>query len=105
MVLPTLYRVRGFAELSLGRYSEARVSLDRALELSSGQDLQHERGFVLLGLAQLAAAEGDPRAAHLERESARALEDLGVVAAPVPETLTVDVRIPAQTATDLTLPA
>jgi len=105
MVLPTVYRVLGFAHLSLGRYGEARLALDRALDLSSGQDLQHERGFVLLGLSQLARAEGDPRAVRLERESARALADLGVVAAPVPQALSVDVRIPAQTVTDLTLPA
>lgn len=102
MVLPALHRIVGFCHLQAGRMDMARTSLDRALDLSDDPDLRHERGYVLLGLALLARAEGSPKAAELMQASNAALEELGVIAAPLPGGI-VDVRIPEQTVPKVTV--
>jgi class 3 adenylate cyclase/tetratricopeptide (TPR) repeat protein len=105
MVLPTLHRILGFCHLHAGRLHEARIALDAGLQLCSDPDMRHEHGYITLGLAQLAVAEGDPCATDLMLESSGTLQRLGVVAAPIPGATVVDIRIPEQTRADITLHA
>jgi tetratricopeptide (TPR) repeat protein len=96
MILPTLHRIVGFCHLREGRLPQARESLEVALELSSTGDLRREHVNVMLGLAELARAEGDPRSDELMRESTAALQELGVVTPPVAGEGDVDLRLPEQ---------
>jgi class 3 adenylate cyclase/tetratricopeptide (TPR) repeat protein len=83
-LLPTIHRIRGFALIEAGRLDEARGELETGLAMSDAPSSRHERGFVLLGLAEVAAQQGDPGAADTARESAQVLAALGVVATPTP---------------------
>jgi tetratricopeptide (TPR) repeat protein len=106
MILPTLHRIVGLCHLHEGRLPEARTSLMVALELSADGELRREHVHVMLGLAELARVEGDPRADELMRESSDALRELGVVTeSQAAGTSVVDVRVPEQYRLQDPLPA
>ena len=106
MIIPTLHRIVGFCRLHARRLPEARESLEAALELSSSStDLRREHVNVILGLAEVARLEGDPRADELRREGTAALRELGVVETSLPGTTVVDVRLPQQHRLEDSLPA
>jgi len=106
MIIPALHRIVGFCRLNAGRLSEARQSLEKALELSSSSsDLRREHINVVLGLAEVARLEGDFRADELFREGSAALTELGVVDASLPGAVVVDVVLPEQDRQHDALPA
>jgi class 3 adenylate cyclase/tetratricopeptide (TPR) repeat protein len=80
-VIPTLYRIRGFALLGSGRSREAREALQEALRAGRSRSEELEIAMALRGLAR---SEHGSRAAELEAESRSILDRLGVVAVPDP---------------------
>jgi class 3 adenylate cyclase/tetratricopeptide (TPR) repeat protein len=82
-VLPTLYRVRGFALLTTGDLDGALSNFDAGLALQSPA-ARHEMAFLSLGRAEVARRQGDPRAQALQSEGDAAMRALGVVAPPIP---------------------
>lgn len=83
-VLPTLYRIRGFALLLGGDVAAAKVALEEGLALGTAPVARHEEGFLQAGLARIAALAGDPAAEQLLTASQEAMTKLGVLAAPLP---------------------
>ncbi len=83
-LLPTLYRIRGFALLLDGDTDAARTAFENGLALGTSDVTRHEGAFLQAGLARIASSAGDPEAASLLAESEQTLRALGVVAAPVP---------------------
>ncbi len=71
-----LHRHRATALAALGRSADARVALEQAL-VACEDEGQVDVGRVLVELAALARAEGDPAAEELERQGREALERLG----------------------------
>ena len=82
-VLPTLYRVRGFAFLLTGDVQAAASAFDTGLELQSPA-ARHENAFLTLGRAEVARRRGEPEAEQLHAEATMAMTALGVVVTPVP---------------------
>src|SRR6185503_796280 len=56
--LANAYARQGLSEVYLGRYADARVTYERGLALSRGMGLLEGMGFCLVGLANVAVAEG-----------------------------------------------
>jgi tetratricopeptide (TPR) repeat protein len=84
-LLPSAYRVRAAALLATGDVAQARTALAEGLRQSSSPDVAHERGFLLAVAARIAVLRQDPGAAQLEQEASAALQSLGVVRVPLPE--------------------
>jgi class 3 adenylate cyclase/tetratricopeptide (TPR) repeat protein len=80
--MPRLERVRGYALLQLDRRDEAQLAFEETVRLGSEAGGEYELALALAGLARLAAHRGNGNAAQLEEESARLLEQLGVVGVP-----------------------
>jgi class 3 adenylate cyclase/tetratricopeptide (TPR) repeat protein len=85
-VLPTLYRVRGFAELVLGQDQDSLRSFAAGVELRSPA-ARHETAFLTAGLAETQRRLGDPAAAHTWEQAQNTMAELGVEVAPFPEGL------------------
>jgi class 3 adenylate cyclase/tetratricopeptide (TPR) repeat protein len=82
-VLPTLYRIRGFAYLMTDDVDAARDSFEAGLALQSPA-ARHEMAFLTVGRAEVARRHGDPDAATLRDAGDEAMKELGVVAPPIP---------------------
>jgi tetratricopeptide (TPR) repeat protein len=78
---PLLQRIRGYAEMRLDRLDDAAAALDASLAVARSREAPYEVALTLRALAHLARMRGSTAAAA-ERESARILAQLGVVAAP-----------------------
>jgi tetratricopeptide (TPR) repeat protein len=83
-VLPTLYRVRGFAQLMAGDLDAARGSFASRLETAESPQVGLEQALLQAGMAAVLRADGDPLAADLDLASRTTLDALGVVSAPLP---------------------
>jgi class 3 adenylate cyclase/tetratricopeptide (TPR) repeat protein len=83
-VLPTLHRVRGFAQLMSGDVSAARASFAARLDAAASPQVGLEQALLQAGMARVMAITGDPVAADLEVASRTTLDALGVVSAPLP---------------------
>jgi tetratricopeptide (TPR) repeat protein len=83
-VLPTLYRVRGFAQLMRGDVAGARESFGARLATAESPQVGLEQALLQTGMARVMAMTGDPAAADLEVASRTTLDALGVVSAPLP---------------------
>ena len=83
-VLPTLYRVRGFAQLMSGQLDAARETFSARLHPANSEQVGLEQALLQAGMARVMRADGDPAAADLEVASRTILGALGVVSAPLP---------------------
>jgi tetratricopeptide (TPR) repeat protein len=83
-VLPTLYRVRGFAQLMSGDVGAARESFAARLDTAESPQVGLELALLQAGMARVMAMTGDPAASDLEVASRTTLDTLGVVSAPLP---------------------
>jgi tetratricopeptide (TPR) repeat protein len=83
-VLPTVYRIRGFAQLMSGDVAAARTSFAAHLDPAQSPQVGLEHALLQAGMARVMAADGDPAAADLEEASRTTLKALGVVSAPLP---------------------
>jgi class 3 adenylate cyclase/tetratricopeptide (TPR) repeat protein len=84
-LLPSAYRVQAAALFAAGEVAQARTALAEGLRQSSSPDLAHERGFLLAVASGIARQDDDPEADRLAEQAREALEELGVVRAPLPE--------------------
>ena len=74
----SLLRIRARAAFELGELDAARASLEEARVLC-GDEGRWDLGFVLVELADVAAAQGDPAADALRREGEDDLRQQGAV--------------------------
>ena len=84
-LLPSAYRVQAAALFAMGEVVQARTALAEGLRQSSSPDVAHERGFLLAVAARIARQDHDPDADRLAEQAREALELLGVVRVPLPE--------------------
>src|SRR5215213_34234 len=84
-LLPPAYRVQAAALLASGDVAQARTAVAEGLRQSSSPDVAHERGFLLAVAARIARQANHPDADRLALEAREALDLLGVVRVPLPE--------------------
>ncbi len=87
-LLPSAYRVQAAALLATGDVAQAQMALAEGLRRSSSPEVAHEQGFLLAVAARIAVLRQDPGATQLEQEAKAALESLGVVQVPLPQSTT-----------------
>jgi tetratricopeptide (TPR) repeat protein len=75
---PAVHRIRGFALLGLGRDAEAAVEFTAGISAAAEQDNRYAQALNLLGLARATGRT------TLADEASVILDDLGVVAVPLP---------------------
>ncbi len=84
-LLPSAHRVNAAALFASGVLAQARTALAEGLRHSSSPEVGYERGFLLAIAARIAHSRQDPDADQLEEEARAALQSLGVVRVPLPE--------------------
>ncbi|HEY9349522.1 MAG TPA: tetratricopeptide repeat protein, partial [Acidothermales bacterium] len=84
-LLPSAHRVHAAALFASGVLAPARSTLAEGLRYSSSPDVGHERAFLLAVAARIAQHDQDADASRLEQEARTALQSLGVVRVPLPE--------------------
>jgi class 3 adenylate cyclase/tetratricopeptide (TPR) repeat protein len=81
-LVPALLRISGVALRQLGQLEGAREALAAGLHETDAPDVAHERGFLLLELAEVMRLSADPDAGTLQEEGEATLDALGVLMRP-----------------------